>query len=114
MQTTNPHGYPARVSTGVFLSDSELGTKLSRRARDLVAFRGEIGKSNGTNCLPNQSYTTQKFGTLRVLKNAKAPLYANVVVVSADPEHLSKPGDTVQVEPGGFLRIRRFPPRVMG
>jgi hypothetical protein len=114
MQTTNPHGYPARVSTGVFLTDSDGGTELPRSARDLIAFHGEIGKSNGTNCMPNQTYTTQKFGTLRVLKSASAPLYANLVVVSADPEHLSRSGDAVKIEPGGFVHVQRLPARVTG
>ena len=114
MQTTNPHAYPARVSAGVFITDSPSATDLHSGARDLCAFHGEIGKSNGTNCMPNQSYTTQKFGTLRMLRSARTHLYANLVVVSADPEHLSKPGDAVKVDPGGFVQIQRLPARVTG
>jgi hypothetical protein len=65
-------------------------------------------------CMPNQRYTRQKFGTLRMLRSARSPLYANLVVVSADPEHRGKPGDAIRVDAGGFLQIQRLPARVTG
>jgi hypothetical protein len=111
---TNPHEYPARVSTGVILTDSPSATELPKSARDLVPFHGEIGKSNGTNILSKQSYVARKFGTLRVLKDVPAPLYANVVVLTGDPDRRSRSGDAVIIDPGGFARIRRLPPRVTG
>jgi hypothetical protein len=114
MEASNPHGYPARVSTGVVLTDSPSGIELPKRLRDEIPFHGEIGKSNGTNCLPEQSYLTRKFGTLRALGDVEGELYANVVVFTGDPEHRSRAGDAVIVKPGGLVQISRFPTRVMG
>jgi hypothetical protein len=114
LKTTNPYHYPARVSAGVFVTDSPSATELSKGARDLVPFHGEIGKSNGTNILPKQSYVARKFGTLRVLNDVPGPLYANLVVLTGDPDHRSGSGDAVDVDAGGYVRIRRLHSRVTG
>ena len=114
MTARNPHGYPARVSTQVILTDSPRGSDLHGHARDLGTFNGEIGKFNGTNCKPGKSYTTEKYGTLRMLKNSPTPLYVNLVVTAGDPEHRAKANDAIKIEHGGFLNIRRLSPGVLG
>src|SRR5436190_1843874 len=70
MKTSNPRPYTARVSTQVILSDKATGTDLHGPARDIGAFNGEIGQYNGSNCLPNRSLETHKYGTLRILRRA--------------------------------------------
>jgi hypothetical protein len=112
-EVRNPHGYPARVSTSVVLSDSPTATELPKGLRGAIPFHGEIGKSNGSNCLPNQTYLTEKFGTLRVLDDIAKDLYANLVISTGDPEHRAGSGDSIFLEPGGFVAIRRFSPRAV-
>jgi hypothetical protein len=114
LPVSNPHDYPARVSTAVFITDSPSGIDLHSAGRDLCAFHGEIGKSNGTNCLPRKSYTTEKFGTLRMLRRARSLLHANVVVFTGDPDHRSQPGDAISVDGGGFIQIARLPAGATG
>ena len=114
LPVANPHGYPVRAATQVILGDSPQCADLHNRARDLVSCAGEIGKYNGTNCLPRSSYTTQKFGAVRMLKTARIPLFANLVVSCGDPEHRAAAHDAIGVERGGYLKVRRFPAEVAG
>jgi hypothetical protein len=114
LPVNNSHSYPVRVATQAILGDSPQCSDLHSRARDLASYAGEIGKYNGTNCMPRASYTTQKFGTLRILKTGRIPLFVNLVVSCGDPEHRAAGDDTIKVEPGGFLKVRRFPAKAMG
>ena len=118
MKTSNPHPYTARVSTQVILSDKATGTDLHGPARDIGAFNGEIGQYNGSNCLPNRSLETHKYGTLRILKRT-AEAFVNLVVTSAapppeagQPRIAPKASDAVKVD-SGKLGITRFPPGAM-
>jgi hypothetical protein len=113
----NSHSYPVRVATQVILSHSHTGIEpLHGDARKLATFSGEIAKYNGTNAMPRGPCTTRKFGTLRMLEDAgkKHPLFVNLVAACGDPERQAKTNDTIKVEPGGYLHIRRFPPSVAG
>jgi hypothetical protein len=115
VKSSNPHAYKARVSTQVVLTDSANGTGLHGSARDYVAFKGEIGKYNGCNCLPGDNCTTTKLGTLRMLKDATAPLFATLVVTSAaPPPGHAQAGDTLKILPGGALTVTRLRPEVTG
>lgn len=115
MCTENPHEYAARVSAEVILADSRDATESSGRAREVAPFNGEIGKFNGSNCLPDKTYTTRKHGSTRILESAGQRLFVNLVATSSNPERSQRPekrGDAVHVKPGGFLEIQRFPPDV--
>jgi hypothetical protein len=115
MKSSNPHAYKARVSTQVVLTDSANGTGLHGSARDYAALKGEIGKYNGCNCLPGDTCTTRKFGTLRMLKDVTAPLFATLVVTSAaPPPGHAQAGDTLKILSGGALTVTRLPPEVTG
>jgi hypothetical protein len=121
-ETRDPHGYRARVSTEVIVADSPDQTDRENAARDYLPFHGELGKGNGTNILPGKSYRTQKYGTLRVLRDASDDVYVNVVVSSAAPASaVPKPddprpqaNDAVHILRDGVLEITRFPSECAG
>ena len=112
LEVHNSHSYPVRVATQVILSHECTGIEpLHGDARELASFYGEIGKYNGTNAMPRSSYTTRKFGTLRILKDAKPPLFVNLVASCGDPEGQGKKSDTIKVEPGPLSQYPPFPTR---
>jgi hypothetical protein len=121
-ETRDPHRYRARVSTEVIVADTDDETDRDNPARDYVPFHGELGKGNGTNVLPNASYRTRKYGTMRLLDDVSMPLFVNVVVTSAAPASAApKPddprpqaNDAVRILPGGYLEITRLPPECLG
>jgi hypothetical protein len=114
LHVRNPHSDPARVSTEVLIADSGSGTETSGRAAHVCPFRGQIGKFNGTNCLPRSKLVTRKFGTMRILESAGQPLFVNLAVTSSDPVGVPNAHDAVEALPEGFLEIRRFTPEVLG
>jgi hypothetical protein len=109
----NPHDYAARVSTEVVVGDSHLATDPTGRAAEVCPFRCQIGKFNGTNCLPGSTLTVRKVGTMRILESAHQPLFVNLAVTSSDPEGTPGPHDAVEVLPNGFLEVRRFGPEAL-
>ena len=92
----------------MILSDDPRGTDLHSSARAIASFDGEPGKASGSNCLARQTYSAGRVGAGRILRDADKTLYANLVVVSADPEGGAKRGDLLVVEQGGSLLVRRF------
>jgi hypothetical protein len=119
---SNPYAYWARVSAEVLISDKADGTDRHNPAREYVSFEGELGKGNGTNVSPGGTYTTQKYGTLRILDDLPMKVFANLVVTSAAPmPAVFHPGDprpksdhAVRIMPGGYLQITRVSPEYLG
>jgi hypothetical protein len=116
MPTSAAHlGYPARISTRVFLADTKSDEDPGGQARAVGAFRGQISKLNGFNCLPSKSpCTTRKAGALSILRSAERALFVNVVAVSSDPFGGARPGDALRVLEGGVLEVTRYPASARG
>jgi hypothetical protein len=90
-----------------------LTTEPTGRAAQVCPFRCQIGKFNGTNCLPGSPLNVHKVGTMRILESAHQPLFVNLAVTSSDPEGTPGPNDAVKVLPNGFLKVRRFGPEAL-
>lgn len=68
------------------------------------------------------TYTTRKYGTLRVLRDPPMPVFANLVVTSAAPMPARyQPGDprpqtghAVRIKSGGYLQITRVSADYLG
>lgn len=109
-------GYPARLKTRVFLADSpaQLDPDGRAHANEVASSKGQITKGNGFNCLPGSaSVRYSKVGVLRMVANAKRPLYLNVVAVAGDPEKRGRP-DSVTVLPTGRVSVTRYSPAALG
>ena len=103
-------GYPARISTRLFLADDPTQTSPGGEAETVAAFRGVITESNGFNCLPKQSHcTTRKVGVAYLREAPAGPLYVNLVAVSAAPFGGARPGDALEVLAGGGIEVVRYP-----
>jgi hypothetical protein len=110
-------GYAARISSRLFLADSEAqldpggGT-----ASSVTSWNGHLSKRTGFNCLPEEgARTTLKFGVLRVLDDPGRPLFLNLVAVSADPFGGAGANDDLPVvAAGSFLEVTRYPPELEG
>jgi hypothetical protein len=105
--------YPARVSTRIFLADSQSATDTGGHAADVAAFGGEICEHNGFNC-ERGPCETKRVGILHVERAATRPLYVNVVADSGDPLGEGAPGDKLKVLAGGRLEIVRYPSELRG
>jgi hypothetical protein len=103
-------GYPARISTRLFLADDPAQESPGGEAQTVAAFRGVITASNGFNCLPKLGHcTTQKVGVAYLRKAPSGPLYVNLVAVSADPFGGARRGDALEVLGGGGIEVVRYP-----
>jgi hypothetical protein len=110
-------GYPARISSRLFLADSDRQLEPGGGAAAKAAsWKGHVSKRTGFNCLPEEgARTTLKFGVLRILRNARRPLFLNLVAVSADPFGGAGPRDELPVIGSrSFLELTRYPPEVEG
>ena len=109
-------GYAARISTRLFLADSDRQLEPGGTAARTASWKGHLSKPTGFNCLPEEgARTTLKFGVLRLLRDARRPLFLNMVAVSADPFGGAGPRDELPViSPRSFLELTRYPPEVEG
>ena len=108
-----PLGYPARISTRLFLADTDDQLDPGGAVAGGVAtWNGHLSKTTGFNCLPaDGARTTVKIGVLRLLADAGQPLFLNMVAVSADPFGGAASGDELRVvRSQSFLEVTRFPP----
>jgi hypothetical protein len=115
VNTTTAHlGYPARVKTEVLLSTRATSPDPGAEARRVTA-SPQICRGNGHNCLPTATLDpSRKVGVTRILKDANAPLYVNVVVVTGDPFGKAHPGHALNILDGGFLEVVRYPAELAG
>lgn len=110
-------GYAARITTRLFLADSDRQLDPGGgHAAKASSWKGHLSKRTGFNCLPEEgAQTTLKFGVLRILRNARRPLFLNMVAVSADPFGGAGPRDELPVIGSrSFLELTRYPPEVEG
>ncbi len=108
-------GYAARISTRLFLAESETQEEPGGWSRDGASFRGRVTKLNGFNCVPETGGTGRpaKVGVLRMLKTPRRRLYLNLVAVGGDPETRAKAGDELKVLDGA-IEVTRYPPELEG
>jgi len=115
MRTSAAHlGYPARVSSRLFLADGPEQREPGGRATRVAAFRGVITPSNGFNCLPERDgCTTTKVGVAALRRPPRRDLYVNLVAVSADPFGGARRSDAVEVIQG-LIEAVRYAPELRG
>jgi len=110
-------GYAARISSRLFLADSDRQLEPGGGdAAKAASWKGHLSKRTGFNCLPEEgARTTLKFGVLRILRNARRSLFLNMVAVSADPFGGAGRSDELPVIASrSFLELTRYPPEVEG
>jgi hypothetical protein len=112
MITSAAHlGYPARVSSRLFLADAPDQDEPGGRAAKVAALRGVITPRNGFNCLPERNpCETLKAGITYIRRAPGRDLFANLVTVSADPFGGARRGDALEVVDGGLIEAVRYPP----
>lgn len=116
VKTSSAHlGYPVRTTVEVFLSEDPAGTQSGNEAKRVCPDGPQISRGNGKNTLRTDNpMGSPKTGVMRIAKDARVPLYVNVMVTDGDPKHRAQPGDSLSILPGGFLAVTRFPARRAG
>jgi hypothetical protein len=116
LKTSSTHlGYPVRSTIEVFLSDDPTATRPGSEARRVCPDGPQISRANGKNTLPSDNpMRSEKAGVKRIVKDARAPLYVNVVLTDGDPKHRGQPGDALSIVPGGHLAVTRFSANLAG
>jgi hypothetical protein len=109
-------GYPTRITTRMFVADGPRQAAPGGHAKDVATWGGHLSKPNGCNCLPGRgAQRTEKFGVLRMRRDATHPLFVNLVAVSTAPfETPRETGDDLPVESGSFVDIVRYPSALEG
>lgn len=109
-------GYPARISTRLFLADAPSQVEPGGGAAGVATWKGHLSKFTGFNCLPESGpQASQKFGVLAIRTAPGRPLYLNLVAVSAAPFGGERPGDALPiVTADSFLELTRYPPELAG
>jgi hypothetical protein len=116
VNTSSAHlGYPVRVKTEVVLSTSATDPDPGAEARRVTPAGPRICRGNGHNCLPAATAdASPKVGAIRIVRNAGAPLYVNVVLTVGDPLRRAAPGQALNVVEAGFLEVVRYPAALAG
>jgi len=109
-------GYPARISSRLFLADSRDQTQPGGTAQTAASWKGQLSKFTGFNCIPADGpRTTQKFGVGAIRQAPRRPLFVNLVAVSADPFGGAGARDQLAIDTAkSFLEVTRFPPPAGG
>lgn len=106
-------GYKTRISTRMVLVDDKSEVEPAERgeAKAIASWNGHLSKENGFNCLPGEGpQPTQKYGVLRVRRDAGQPLFVNLIATSAAPGRTPpETGDDFPVETDSFLDVFRYP-----
>jgi hypothetical protein len=116
LKTSTAHlGYPARTTAEVMLSAGPGQTDPGAEAKRVCPESPQISRGNGKNTLPTDApMSSLKTGVMRIVKDARVPLYVNVMLTDGDPEHEANPGDEMSIVPGGFLAVTRYPAALAG
>jgi hypothetical protein len=111
-----PLGYPARISTRLFLADSREQAEPGGGARDVASWKGHLSKFTGFNCIPAEGPTaSRKFGVVAIKRAPGRPLFANLVAVSAAPFGGAAAGDQLPIDTAqSFVEVTRYPPPSTG
>jgi hypothetical protein len=109
-------GYPARISSRLFLADSGQQTEPGGTAKQAASWKGQLSKFTGFNCLPADGpRTTRKYGVGAIRQPPGRPLFVNLVAVSAAPFGGAGAGDELPIDTGrSFLEVTRFPSAATG
>jgi hypothetical protein len=109
-------GYPARISTRLFLADSSSQVQPGGSAQQAASWKGQLSKFTGFNCIPGEGpRASQKFGVGTIKAAPGPPLYVNMVAVSAAPFGGAGGGDELPIVAGGsFLDVTRYPAPAAG
>lgn len=111
-----PVGYPTRISTCMFMANDQSDVEPKGHAQEVSSWKGHLSKQNGFNCLVDDGpKASEKFGVVRVMKNARRPLFVNMVAVSSAPfRDPTVNNDRLPIEDGSFVEVVRFPADVAG
>jgi hypothetical protein len=102
--------YNVLVQSKLILTSGRMNAVVSPQAKTLEALRGELAEGNGFNCThADTPCFTQKVGVGRLIANAPAPLFANLVVATKALRATPKPSDRINVV-SGKLKVVRYPP----
>jgi hypothetical protein len=109
-------GYPARISTRLFLADSSAQTEPGGSAQQAASWKGQLSKYTGFNCIPGDGpRASQKYGVGAIKAAPGRPLYVNLVAVSAAPFGGGDSSDELPiVAANSFLEVTRYPASVGG
>jgi hypothetical protein len=103
---------PARISTRMFIADSQEQLEPGGAAGGSVTWKGHLSKFTGFNCVPDEGpQVSSKYGVAAVRQAPGRSLYVNLVAVSAAPfggidANAELPIDTT----ASSLAVTRFPP----
>ena len=117
LKTRSAHlGYKVRTTVEVFLSEGQTSTDPGNEAKRVCPDDDpQISRGNGKNTLPTDNpMRSLKTGVKRIAKDARVPLYVNVMVTTGDPDRKAGPRDELNIVPGGFLAVTRYPPGMAG
>ena len=122
MNTSIAHlPYVVLIKSRLILALSPTATGPGKAVKRLTDPPGEITEGNGFNCTQRSpECVTNKVGVISIVRNPKdddgnaIPLYANLVLNTAKPGSTARPGDTVQILPGGGLATTRYPASMKG
>jgi hypothetical protein len=116
LKTSTAHlGYKVRTTVEVFLSTDPTAIDPGNEAKRVCPDGPQISRGNGKNTLPTDSpMSSAKTGVKRIVKDARVPLYVNVMLTNGDPEHNAGPGDALEIVSGGFLAVTRYPAALAG
>jgi hypothetical protein len=108
-------GYPARISTRLFLADSSGQVQPGGSAQQAASWKGQLSKFTGFNCIPGDGpRASQKFGVGAIEAAPGRPLYVNLVAVSAAPFG-GGGGDQLPIDTAhSFLDVTRYPAATAG
>jgi hypothetical protein len=109
-------GYPARISTRLFLADSSGQVQPGGTAQQAASWKGQLSKFTGFNCIPGDGpRASQKFGVGAIKAAPGRPLYVNLVAVSAAPFGGGGSGDQLPIDTAhSFLEVTRYPAATAG
>jgi hypothetical protein len=112
----SPLGYPARISTRLFLAESRDQVQPGGSAKDVASWKGQLSKFTGFNCIPADGpQTSRKFGVVAIRQAPGRPLFVNMVAVSAAPFGGAGGADQLPIDTAkSFLEITRYPPPTVG
>jgi hypothetical protein len=109
-------GFTTRISTELLLADDHTQTDPGQEAKQIATWSGHLSKQNGFNCLPKAGpQRSEKFGVLRVRRDATKVLHVNLIATSAAPfQTPPETGDDFPVEEGSFLDVVRYSAELIG
>jgi hypothetical protein len=112
----SPLGYPARISTRLFLAESRDQVQPGGSAKDVASWKGQLSKFTGFNCIPADGpQTSRKFGVVAIRQAPGRPLFVSMVAVSAAPLGGSGSADQLPIDTAkSFLEITRYPAPTTG